>query len=157
MIMNFKKHTYRMTLVSVFILFTVGFVFFTGASGFSSEDQESTTVIAVKTAYGDAKNLNEVDTPPRIIRAIPPVYPYEAKEQQLNGRVVLRFIVDTEGWACEPEVVSSEPEGVFDQAALDAVAEYQFNPATKDGKPVNCIVRMPVVFKMYEDNEVMEQ
>ena len=106
MIMNFKKHTYRMTLVSVFILFTVGFVFFTGASGFSSEDQESTTVIAVKTAYGDAKNLNEVDTPPRIIRAIPPVYPYEAKEQQLNGRVVLRFIVDTEGWACEPEVIS---------------------------------------------------
>ncbi len=157
MIMNFKKHTYRMTLVSVFILFTVGFVFFTGASGFSSEDQESTTVIAVKTAYGDAKKLNEVDTPPRIIRAIPPVYPYEAKEQQLNGRVVLRFIVDTEGWACEPEVISAEPEGIFDQAALDAVAEYQFTPATKDGKPVNCIVMMPVVFKMYEDNEVMEQ
>ncbi len=154
MIMNFKKHTYRMTLVSVLILFTAGFVFFTSARGFSSEDSESDAGVNSKNAYGDAKNLDEVDSPPRVIRVFPPFYPAEAKEQGLNGRVVLRFVVDIEGWACEPEVISAEPEGVFDEAALDAVAEYRFEPALKDGKPVNCIVRMPVVFKLSEDDEV---
>ena len=153
MIMNFKKHTYRMTLVSVFILITVGFVFFTSARGFSSEDRESNADINSKTAYGDAKNLNEVDSPPQVVRAFPPSYPFAAKEQKLNGRVVLRFVVDIEGWACEPEVVSAEPEGVFEEAALDAVAEYRFKPALKDGKPVNCIVKMPIKFTMSEDDE----
>jgi protein TonB len=153
MIMNFKKHTYKMTLVSVFILFTVGVIFFTSASGFSNEDRKSDAGINSKTAYEDVKNLNEVDSPPRVIRLFSPAYPAEAKEQGLNGRVVLRFVVDIEGYAGEPEVVSAEPEGVFEEAALDAVAEYRFKPALKDGKPVNCIVKMPIEFRMSEDDE----
>ena len=153
MIMNFKKHTNRVTVISVLMLFTVGFIFFTGTGGLTKESQENVTIINRSTSYEDAKTLDEVDVQPRVVRALPPSYPAAAKEQGLNGRVVLRFVVDIDGWACEPEVISAEPEGIFEQAALDAVAEYRFKPAEKDGKPVNCIVRMPVVFQISAGDE----
>jgi protein TonB len=66
----------------------------------------------------------------------------------IEGRVVLKFVVGREGYANEPVVVSAEPEGIFEESALDAVTEYRFIPARKDGKCVDCIVRLPVVYKL---------
>ena len=56
--------------------------------------------------------------------------------------------MDRDGYAQEPIVFNSDPEGYFEESALDAVVEYRFIPAKKDGKCVDCIVRLPVVFKL---------
>ena len=100
--------------------------------------------------FVSAFNLNEVDQPPRLLRAVNPRYPFEAAQKGIEGRVTLRFVVDSTGLAQEPEVVDSEPEGVFDEAALAVVKKYKFRPAMKSGKPVDCIVKAPIKFSLNE-------
>lgn len=100
--------------------------------------------------FVSAFSLNEVDQPPRVLRALPPRYPFEAKQKGISGKVVLRFVVDANGNAQEPQVVSSDPKGVFDEAALEAVVKYKFRPAMKGGKAVDCIVKLPIAFSLNE-------
>jgi TonB family protein len=92
--------------------------------------------------------LKEVDTPPRLISPFPPQYPYYAKTNKIEGLVLVKFVVDTDGNAWEAEVVEANPEGIFDQSALDAIYHYKFEPAIKNGLPVPCIVRMPVKYTL---------
>ncbi len=140
MIMSLNKRPSKWVLI-FFMLLAVGLVFFTG----------NKTLYAADAAF----NLNEVDQPPSIISASVPKYPIEALEEGIEGKVVLRFIVDTNGYAQEPEVVKAEPEGVFEDAALDAIINYRFKPAVKDERNVSCIVRLPVKFTLgYEDKKI---
>jgi protein TonB len=98
--------------------------------------------------FMSAFRLTEVDQPPRPVRTFPPQYPYLAKRDNIEGRVMLKFVVDTDGLAKEPKVEESVPEGIFDEAALKALERYRFRPAVKNGKPVLCIVRLPIAFKL---------
>jgi len=98
--------------------------------------------------YATAFELSQVDKAPKVIRQISPQYPFLAKRNNIEGRVVLRFIVDVNGDVVEPEVTDSEPEGVFDEAAIEAILKYKFQPAEKDGKPVDCIVNAPMAFQL---------
>ena len=102
----------------------------------------------VDTAY----NMSEVDQPPRMLEAFPPKYPYVAKQEKIEGLVVLRFVVATDGKAKEPEVVVAAPADVFESAALEAIPLYKFQPAIMNGTPVNCIVKLPIAFKLDENN-----
>lgn len=95
-----------------------------------------------------AFKITEVDQPPRPIRTFPPQYPYLARRDNIEGRVMLKFVVDTDGLAKETQVEESEPEGIFDEAALKALERYRFRPAIKNGKPVLCIVRLPISFQL---------
>lgn len=58
--------------------------------------------------------------------AKPPQYPKVAVEQGIEGHVVFRFDVDEDGKPSNIEVYDSVPEGVFDQAALEAFKEWEF-------------------------------
>lgn len=92
--------------------------------------------------------IDEVDQPPRILRKVMPQYPSHAERNNIEGKVVLRFIVDSRGNIVEPEVTESEPEGVFDDAAMEAIRKYKFKPAEKAGEPVDCIVIVPMSFRL---------
>jgi protein TonB len=95
-----------------------------------------------------AFNLNEVDKPPKLLNAFPPPYPYKAKRDNIEGKVVVRFVVDVDGRAKEPKVYKAEPQGLFEKAALRALQLYKFKPAIKNGKAVTCIVKLPISFKL---------
>lgn len=77
----------------------------------------------------------------------PPVYPASALEAELSGRVVLHVLVATDGSVKDVKVVNSEPSGVFDQAALAAARQWQFNPGSKDAQAVEAWVEVPVDFR----------
>lgn len=100
--------------------------------------------------FVSAFKISEVDQPPRTLKATPPRYPFEAKQKGITGKVVLRFVVDTNGNAKEPQIVSAEPKGVFENAALEAVVNYKFRPAMKGGKAVDCICKLPIAFDLNE-------
>ncbi|MDM7919885.1 MAG: energy transducer TonB [Methanosarcina sp.] len=100
--------------------------------------------------FVSAFKLSEVDEPPKTLRAPPPRYPFEAKQKGISGKVTLKFVVDSNGMAREPQVVSAEPKGVFEESALEAVVKYKFKPAKKGGKAVDCIVRLPISFSLSE-------
>lgn len=99
---------------------------------------------------GTAHDPSEVDTPPRVLMAFTPPYPKEAKTDNIEGRVVLRFMVDTDGKAKEPEVVRFEPEeaAIFVESAMETIEKYNFKPATLNGMIVPCIAKLPVVFEL---------
>ncbi len=90
----------------------------------------------------------QVEHKPRVLKPVTPIYPYQATVNGIEGRVVLRFIVDENGKVENPVVVKSEPEGVFDEAALAAIVKYKFIPAKIGKKSVKCIAVMPVGFKI---------
>ena len=93
---------------------------------------------------------DQVEHKPRVLRPVTPIYPYTATINGIEGRVVLRFIVDEDGGVLNPEVVKAEPKGVFEEAALAAIVKYKFMPATIGDKKVKCVALMPIGFKLNE-------
>ena len=71
--------------------------------------------------------------PLQLISGAGPIYPAQAKAQGLQGDVVVRYNVTAQGMVVDAEVISSEPPGVFDAAALDAVNSWRFNAPVVDG------------------------
>jgi protein TonB len=71
--------------------------------------------------------------PLQLISGAGPIYPPQAKAQGLQGDVVVRYNVTAQGMVVDAEVISSEPPGVFDAAALDAVNSWRFNAPVIDG------------------------
>lgn len=66
-----------------------------------------------------------------------PTYPAEAKRKGIEGWVDVSFLVATDGSVREVQVSKAEPQGVFDQAAMDAVKQWRFEPPLRDGKPIS--------------------
>jgi protein TonB len=101
-----------------------------------------------RSLYDTAFDLKEVDTPPQLLRRVEPIYPFQAKKNNIEGSVTLRFIVNTEGDVVEPKVAQSDPPDIFDEAALQAIMKCKFKPAVKNGRPVDVIVIAPMKFEL---------
>ena len=82
---------------------------------------------------------------PRPIQQDQPRYPEPVRRWGVSGSVVLRVVVDEQG---KPQVVDLvEPLGYgLDQAAIDAVNQWKFEPARSDGKPVKVYIRARINF-----------
>lgn len=75
------------------------------------------------------------------------VYPESAKEEGIQGKVIVKLIVDEKGNVSSTEVVQSVNKEL-DKAAVTAIKKTKFNPAMKDKKPVKCEIAIPVQFKL---------
>lgn len=76
------------------------------------------------------------------------VYPQKAKEEMIEGRVFVKFIVKRDGSTCCYSVVRSS-DSVFDQAALQTVKKLgRWEPAKINGKSVNSYFMLPVTFRL---------
>lgn len=75
------------------------------------------------------------------------VYPEQAKKAGIEGKVFVQFIVDETGNVVDPHVVKGIGHGC-DEAAINAVKQAKFTPATKNGKPVKVKFALPIVFKL---------
>lgn len=89
-----------------------------------------------------------VDVPLRAVERAQPAYPPRARADGVEGAVTLSLLVSAAGTVERARVVSSEPAGVFDQAALDAVRGWRFEPASYSGKPVKVWARQVVRFSL---------
>jgi TonB family protein len=78
--------------------------------------------------------------PPKKTKHVNPVYPPDAKDAGIQGVVIIEAVIDKEGKVASATVVKSIPE--LDQAAVDAVLQWEFEPTYIKGKPVS--VRMTV-------------
>ena len=59
-----------------------------------------------------------VDQVPKILKRIEPSYPSRARNLGISGKVVVRFLVGTDGRVSRPSVVEARPAGYFEQSAL---------------------------------------
>ncbi len=77
-----------------------------------------------------------------------PVYPKDAVDKKLSGRVVLLIDVAADGTVTDVLVEHSQPAGVFDASVIDAARKWKFNPTRENGKAVAGRVRVPVDFEI---------
>ena len=84
-------------------------------------------------------------TPPAPIDTQTPIYPEVLLDSGRDGMAKLTFTVNERGLVENP-VVSEASEPEFGEAALVAVREWRFRPATEDGKPVSKKVSLPFQF-----------
>lgn len=67
---------------------------------------------------------------------VTPEYPEFAREQEIEGHVVVRFTITESGGVRDVEVIEANPPRVFDVAARQAAARLRFQPRLVDNEPV---------------------
>jgi len=68
-------------------------------------------------------------TGPQAVRVVQPTYPLDALRNNVAGKVDLEFRIGEDGHVRDVRVLSAEPVGVFDQAAILALRQWRFEPA----------------------------
>jgi protein TonB len=91
---------------------------------------------------------SSVDTPPRVIKRSPIVYPELARKQGVSGFVRMNVLINENGSVEDVTVVESEPEEIFDLKAESTVRQWRFEPATYNGKKVEVWATQKIVFKL---------
>lgn len=122
------------------------------------EVREGTTVIATKTEqFENLTRRPEVIhvtghgtdgvTAPVVMSRVNPTYPEQARKNGIFGIVILATDIDENGDVTDARVLKGLPDGL-DQSAIDAVRQWKFRPATKDGKPVATTFNLTINFRL---------
>jgi TonB family protein len=85
---------------------------------------------------------------PKKIKDVRPIYPQEAQESRVSGIVILELLIDEEGMVSEARVI--RPVALLDEAARDAVLQWQFMPTLINGQAVPVIMTVTVNFTLQE-------
>ncbi|MCB0391773.1 MAG: energy transducer TonB [Bdellovibrionales bacterium] len=102
--------------------------------------------------FGDADEatLTEglVDEAPTISYREPIPFPDFAKDQNLSGFVTLNLLIQKNGKVEKIKVLESQPQGVFDNYALQSVKNWVFEPARLKGQSVSVWVKQKIDFQV---------
>src|SRR5215475_7576024 len=85
---------------------------------------------------------------PQVIKKVDPEYSEEARKAKYQGTVILGLIVDAHGRPQQLRVQRGLGMGL-DQKALEAVRQWVFEPAQKDGRPVAVTISVEVAFRLF--------
>jgi TonB family protein len=84
--------------------------------------------------------------PPKLIKEVAPIYPEAARLAQVQGVVILGVKTDEQGRVADTIVLRSIP--LLDQAAMDAVKQWIYEPFLRDGKAVTVVFTVTVRFQL---------
>ncbi len=85
---------------------------------------------------------------PKPLATPDPQYTDEARQAKYEGTCVLAMIVGPDGKPRDIRVQRGLGMGL-DRKAIEAVQQWRFSPATKDGRPVAVQISVEVSFKLY--------
>jgi protein TonB len=83
--------------------------------------------------------------PPTKIKDVRPVYPQVARSARVSGTVGIEATIGEDGKVIDAKVVRSVP--LLDQAALDAVQQWEYTPSLLNGVPTPVKVTITIAFK----------
>jgi TonB family protein len=98
-----------------------------------------------KFAQGAVRAENDIK-PPKLVKEVAPVYPEIARVAVIEGVVILGVKTDEEGKVKDVIVLRSIP--LLDQAAIDAVRQWVYEPLVIDGKAVPVVFTVTVRFQL---------
>ncbi len=87
-------------------------------------------------------------SPPRVVYQPEPEFSEEARKAKYQGVCTLGLIVGADGRPTNIHVLSSLGMGL-DEKAIEAVKNWKFEPAMKDGHPVRVEIAVEVDFRLY--------
>ncbi len=83
---------------------------------------------------------------PKKIKHVAPVYPPEAQQNRIQGIVIIEALIDQDGRVSNARVIRPVPG--LENAALDAVLQWEFLPTLINGQPVPVIMTVTVNFTL---------
>lgn len=84
----------------------------------------------------------------RAVSAPDPEYAESARQKKITGCVMLAIAISASGTVDMVKVVQPLEPGL-DQKAVEAVQQWKFTPATKDGEPVAVQIPVSVGYRLY--------
>jgi len=90
--------------------------------------------------------LPDVD-PPKLIRKVTPEYPPVARAAKISGTVIVQATISTTGDVVDASIVASRSE-LLNDAAIDAVRQWKYRPARRNGEPVAVYFTVRVEFSL---------
>ncbi len=85
--------------------------------------------------------------PPTIVKRVEPRYPEIARRTGIQGMVILEAIIDRTGRVRDVKVVRSL-NTLCDEAAIEAVRQWEFKPGTQNDIPIDVIMNLTVQFTL---------
>jgi protein TonB len=86
-----------------------------------------------------------IKAPDKVVN-VAPAYPELAQRVRLEGLVILEAVIDVSGNVTSTRVLRGHP--LLDQAAVDAVQQWKFKPATLNGEVIPVVMTVTVHFKL---------
>jgi TonB family protein len=83
---------------------------------------------------------------PQLLSSSPPIYPATARQARIEGQVTIDAVIDTNGKLTSMKVVSGAP--LLQQAALDSLRTWKYQPAYLNEKPVPVTTSIIVNFRL---------
>ena len=107
--------------------------------------KEIAAATAREKAKASAVRVGGKISPPIKMNDVKPVYPAIAKNAGVTGVVIIEATVGADGKVIDAKVLRSVP--LLDQAALDAVRQWEYSPTLLNGVPVPVVMTVTVNFK----------
>ena len=78
-----------------------------------------------------------------------PSYPAAALDAGVEGDVIVRLQIDSNGRVSHAAVIGHDGgvDPALDRAAIQALQQWRFQPAMRDGRAINSVVQVPVEFR----------
>ncbi|MCI4670084.1 MAG: energy transducer TonB, partial [Bacteroidia bacterium] len=78
-------------------------------------------------------------------------YPEDAVKENIEGTVVCRVLVDSQGNYVQ-HLIMSNPTGILQRAVSKKVNQLKFSPAIAEGKAVSYWINIPFKFRLINEN-----
>ena len=114
-----------------------------------SQDTISVDAVSAMRACSDKNpaSAGPCATAPRPLSKVNPSYPEKARQNRKEGTVTLGLTVSKDGCVRGVHVVNGVDKEI-DQAAVDAVSLWKFDPGTYQGNPVDVDLTVTVNFRL---------
>jgi protein TonB len=120
-----------------------------GAIGFSSAESASVQHDLDAALAGQQFLAKVIDAGElKLIKSVPPTYPQKAERGKIQGWVELDFTVAESGEVKDIAVHAASTAGVFEDAAISALAQWRYQPVLRDAKPVPQRARIRMRFAL---------
>lgn len=118
------------------------------SSGQQTSPSASAPVADAKPAHVKVYAVGPGVTAPILLHDAVPYYSVEARRAKYQGVCILSLVVDAKGKPQDVRVVRALGMGL-DEKAIEAVSQYRFKPAMKNGMPVPVKINIEVAFRLY--------
>ena len=111
-------------------------------------DIDFSLATAPRAEYDDIQNTSTPGiSAPAVIKRIEPQYTAEARQARAAGTVILQVVIQTNGTADILKVVKPLPSGLT-ESALEAIRQWRFRPAVRQGKEIPIAINIEVGFNL---------
>ena len=113
-------------------------------------------ILVFSTCTPEFKHQPVIEEPKLLFTKEPLAYPVEAFNLGIEGRTVIKLMIDPEGNIREATILESSGSHVLDESALRMAKSSVYEPGTIDGVPGEFELHIPVQFKLENTYDLIE-